>query len=138
MRRAAAFALVILFALMAPLTVEAAKPRVRKSTAAKSAGVAYSSAKLSRPTNNIKLTFLNLDRVNKVDYLLNYTANGKQEGAGGRVTPGGQATDSRALYFGTCSKGVCTPHTSIKNATLLVTTTLKSGATHVKRYRIKI
>lgn len=133
-----AFILLFLFVSVTP--AEAAKPRVRKSTSVKtkSTVVAYSSAKLSRPTNSLKTTFLNLDKVSRMSYLLNYTANGKEEGAGGSINLSGQTTDARDLYFGTCSHGVCTPHTGIKNATLLITTKLKSGGTHVKRYRIKI
>jgi hypothetical protein len=55
----------------------------------------------------------------------------------GSITPAG-STDSRDLYFGTCSHGVCTPHRGIQGATLLIETQLKSGKTHVKRYRIKV
>lgn len=138
MRQSLIFALVVFLLLVSSTVVEAAKPRVRKSTSSrKSVGIAYSSVKLSRPTNSIKLTLLNLDKVNKVDYLLSYAANDKQEGAGGSIAGGG-TTDNRDLYFGTCSKGVCTPHRNIKNATLLVTTHLQSGIVHTKRYRIKI
>lgn len=120
--------------------IHAAKPRVRKSTSTavkKAAGLSYSSAKLSRPTNSVILTMKNLDKATKVSYILSYSANGIEQGAAGSITPGG-STETRDLYFGTCSKGVCTPHTNIKNATLTVTTYPKASGKHVKRYRIKI
>ena len=114
----------------------AAKKRVR-TTVVTSKGVAYSSAKLSRGTNSVILNLLNLDKVSKVSYILSYSANGIEQGAAGSISPAG-ATDSRDLYFGTCSKGVCTPHYNIKNASLTVSVTLKSGGTYTKRYKLKI
>ncbi len=116
----------------------AAKPRVRTGKTSAGSGIAYSSVRLSRPSNSIIVTFLNLNKVRKVNYILSYAANGKEEGAGGAISPTGQASDSRDLYFGTCSHGVCTPHYNIKNAVLVVTTTLSSGGTYTKRYRIKV
>ncbi len=113
----------------------ALKKRIR---APKIPGVNYSSARLSRTTNSVVITLLNLDKTKRVDYVLSYTANGLGQGAMGAIIPTGQTTDSRDLYFGTCSKGVCTPHYNIRNATLTVTTTLKSGASYIKRYRLKI
>lgn len=120
-----------------PGTVQAAKKRVRK-TAVSTAGVSYSSARLSRATNSVVATFRNLSSVRRVDYVLSYTANGIAQGVVGAFVPTGQAADSRDLYFGTCSKGVCTPHYNIRNASLTVTATLTSGATNSKRYRIRI
>ncbi len=111
--------------------------KVKKSAGVKTSGVSYSSAKLSRATHSIVLTFTNLSTVSRVDYVLSYTANGVSQGALGSAIPAGKSNDTRDLYFGTCSKGVCTPHTNIKNASLTVTTTLKSGKIHSKRYIIK-
>jgi len=129
------YIVILFFAFFALLTpVFAAKKRIR---APKIAGVSYSSAKLSRNTNSTIVTFLNLGKVKKEDYSLSYTANGIQQGVVGSFIPSGQATESRDLYFGTCSKGVCTPHYGIKNASLTVTTTLKSGASYIKRYKYK-
>lgn len=121
-------------------SVHAAKPRMQKSTPTVSkkivAGISYSSAKLSTASRSVVVSFLNLDKVSKISYLLNYTGSGQSQGVGGAITPGG-TTDSRDLYFGTCSKGVCTPHYSIKNATLTVTATLKSGGSRTKRYVLR-
>lgn len=122
-------------------TALAAKARVRAASTSSvvkkaATGVSFSSAKLSRGTNSVVLSFKNLDRASKVSYLLSYNANGIDQGAAGSITPSG-TSDSRDLYFGTCSKGVCTPHGTIKNASLVVTTSLKTGGTNTKRYTIK-
>lgn len=114
----------------------AAKKRIR-TTAIVNKGVFFSSAKLSRGTNSIVVSLFNLDKASKVGYVLSYSANGIEQGAAGSISPSG-ATDSRDLYFGTCSHGVCTPHYNIKNASLTVTTYLKSGGTYTKRYRLKV
>lgn len=135
--------LVILFFLIMPPAHSPAfalKKRVFapvKKPIMKTSGVSYSQAKLSRATHSVVLTLTNLAAVSRVDYVLNYSANGLSQGAVGSAVSGGKSTDSRDLYFGTCSKGVCTPHTTITNAKLTVTTTLKSGKIHSKRYIIK-
>lgn len=135
--------IIIYFFFLTPLVTHPAfalKKRVFapvKKATTKTSGVSYSGAKLSRATHSILLTLTNLASVSRVDYVLNYSANGLSQGAVGSSIPGGKSTDSRDLYFGTCSKGVCTPHTNIKNASLTVTTTLKSGKIHSKRYIIK-
>lgn len=128
--------IILLFvALLFSPSVSAAKKRVR---IAAPRGISYSTAKLSRATNSVVVSFLNLGKIAKVTYVLSYTGSGREQGVVGTLVPTGQATDSRDLYFGTCSKGVCTPHYSIRNATLTVTTELTSGATNIKRYRIKV
>jgi len=135
-----AIAIIILSFVLLAVPVHAAKPRVQKSTPVKStntiAGVTFSSAKLSSSSRSVIVSFMNLDKVSKISYLLNYTGSGQSQGVGGAITPSG-TTDSRDLYFGTCSKGVCTPHSSIKNASLTVTATLKSGGVRTKRYTLR-
>ncbi len=132
-------ALVIILAAASILpAVHAAKPRLRKSRAPAVRGVAYSSARLSRATNSVVISFLNLASVSSVTYTLSYAAGGTSQGVVGTLVPTGQSGDSRDLYFGTCSKGVCTPHYSPKNVILLIETTLKSGGVHTKRYRIRV
>lgn len=130
---------VIILSLFAP-SVHAAKSRWNRTAAPAqrrtSPGISFSSAKLSVASRSVVVSFFNLDKVSKISYLLNYTGSGQSQGVGGAITPGG-STDSRDLYFGTCSKGVCTPHYNIKNATLSVTATLKSGGTRTKRYTIR-
>lgn len=125
----------LFFATATP--VFAAKPRVRK-TVSSARSFAYSTAKLSRSTNSVIVTFQNLGSVKKIGYELNYMAGGVSQGAMGTVQTAGLVSDTRDLYFGTCSHGVCTPHRNIKNATLTITTYLTNGSTNVKLYRIKI
>jgi len=129
------------FACIVP-TASAAKPRTRSVAPVKSGGgvasTGYSRAKLSRGTNSVVVTFVNLGKVAKVTYTLSYTANGIEQGVVGSLTPAGVATDTRDLYFGTCSHGVCTAHRGIQKAVLIVETKLTTGRTNVKRYRIKI
>lgn len=131
---------IISSALLLVPSVQAAKPRIQKSapTVSKKAvvGISYSSAKLSASSRSVIVSFINLDKVTKISYMLNYTGSGQSQGVGGTITLNG-ATDSRDLYFGTCSKGVCTPHYNITNATLTVTATLKSGGTRTKRYILR-
>lgn len=121
-------------------SVYAAKPRVVKKSSAPvtRSATGFSTARLSRATNSVVVTFINMNKAKKIAYELSYSARGIPQGAMGAISPSGQASDSRDLYFGTCSKGVCTPHTSITGATLTVTATLSSGGTNTKRYRIKI
>ena len=131
------FSILLLLVIASP--IHAAKLRVRKSAASGgNGGISYSSAKLSRTTNSIIVTFQNLTDVKRIQYELSYLTNGTAQGAMGTITPTGLVSDSRDLYFGTCSRGVCTPHYNITNATLFITTQLNSGGTNTKRYRIKI
>ncbi|MBI4062368.1 hypothetical protein HY410_00445 [Candidatus Gottesmanbacteria bacterium] len=137
------YVLLVILILMATSQVHAAKPRVAKSSggglpaqAGKIVGGSYSTARLSRGTNSVIVSFINPSNVSKVSYTLSYLGSGISQGVVGSLTPSG-AGDSRDLYFGTCSHGVCTPHYSIKNARLVITTSLKNGGRNVKLYRIK-
>lgn len=132
------FILVLLaFSLVRP--AEAAKLRVRVGSAlSPSRGISFSTARLSRATRSVIVTVLNLDKAQKITYELRYTANGIPQGAIGTILPGGKTTDTRDLYFGTCSRGVCTPHTNITGASLVVRTTTTGGGVNTKRYRVKI
>ncbi len=128
-------------ALLIPSSpVQAAKVRIRspKTVRTKTTlGISYSSVRLSRPTHSIIVNFLNLTGLNRIEYSLSYIANGIPQGVVGSL-PGGGGNQSRDLYFGTCSRGVCTAHYNIRNAALVVTARLKNGATYTKRYRLKI
>lgn len=124
---------------VAALPVTAAKPRIRTKTAGKStaaSGISYSSVRISRPAHGIVLSLSNLSGVKKVSYELSYEARELPQGVMGAITVNGQTSDSRDLYFGTCSKQVCTPHTDITNAVLTVRVQKNSGAVAAKRYRI--
>jgi hypothetical protein len=126
----------VIIGLNLVVPVSAAKKRIRR-IAPGSTAVIYSTAKLNRITHSVDVYFQNLNSVSKINYELSYNANGIDQGAMGSLIPNG-ATDSRNLYFGTCSKGVCTPHNNITGATLTIQSRLKSGGTNTKLYRIKI
>lgn len=124
--------IILLLAVFAkPQSVLALKKRIRAAKAI------YSSAKLSRGTHSVITTFYALPGVAKFDYALSYAANGIPQGVVGAFMPTSGGSESRDLYFGTCSKGVCTPHYGITGATLTVTATLKNGATYIKRYSLR-
>jgi hypothetical protein len=126
-------------ALAFAVPVSAAKPRIRTKPAGSSTAVgavSYSTVKISRPSHSIILSLTNLSSVKKVSYELSYSARGIPQGAMGAVTVSGQSSDSRDLYFGTCSHGVCTPHTDVTDATLTVKVTKNNGTVAAKRYRI--
>ncbi len=122
--------ILLFFFFTNPPSVFALKKRIRAARAI------YSSAKLSRGSHSVVVTFYALPGIAKFDYVLNYSANGIPQGVVGSFAAAGQ-NDSRDLYFGTCSKGVCTPHYGITGASVTVTATLKNGATYIKRYSIK-
>jgi hypothetical protein len=136
MKKIFLFLTIILFVSFLVSPVSAAKKRVRR-VASTEVVTSYSTAKLNRSTNGVDINFINLGNATKVSYELSYNANGINQGAMGSLIPSG-STDSRNLYFGTCSKGVCTPHSNITGATLTITTSLKSGGVNTKLYRIKI
>lgn len=131
--------LIVSLSLTMVPSVSAAKIRVRTPVAkGVVSGVGYSKAKLSRNTNSVVVTVQNLSNVKSVSYTLAYRSGGTQQGAMGSITPSGAATETRDLYFGTCSHGVCTPHRNISGATLTITAKLNNGKTNTKLYRMKI
>jgi hypothetical protein len=115
--------------------VYAAKKRVRVSQNT-TASTSYSTAKLNRVSHSVDVYFNNLNLVSKISYELSYKANGIDQGAMGSINTS-SSSDSRNLYFGTCSKGVCTPHQNITQAQLTIRTTLKNNTVNTKLYRIK-
>lgn len=124
--------IILLFAALTnPSPAFALKKRIRAARAV------YSSAKLSRGTHSVIVSFNVRPGVTRFDYMLSYKANGIAQGVVGSFVPTGTASESRDLYFGTCSKGVCTPHYGITNASLTVTATTRGGATYIKRYVLK-
>jgi len=126
------FALVLIIAALSVFS----KPAYALKKRIRAARAVYSSAKLSRSTHSVIATFYAIPGVSKFDYVLSYSANGIGQGVVGAFTPAG-SNDSRDLYFGTCSKGVCTPHYGITNASLTITATTTGGATYIKRYVMK-
>jgi len=108
----------------------------KTTTTRPTAGITVS-AKLTADRHNITANFANLSIANSVSYLLTYNANGIPQGVGGTISTEGDAT-SRTLYFGTCSKGVCTAHRNITGMKLQITSNLKSGKKVIKTFRVKV
>ena len=131
--------LILLGTLSLPLTVDAKRilPQVKSAPVSRSKGV---SAKISFGNNRkaLNITFSNLIVSKKVDYALTYKSNGKQEAVIGTVNSNEGDGATRELLFGTCSSGVCTYHTGITEAKLIITTTLSNGRKVVKPYRLKV
>jgi hypothetical protein len=127
----ASIAIVVLLLISAKTSPAfALKKRIRAARAV------YSSVKLSRASHSVIASFYALRGVARFDYTLSYTANGIPQGVVGAIAAAG-SNASRDLYFGTCSKGVCTPHYGISGASLTVTATMTNGASYIKRYVIK-
>ncbi|NCN58452.1 hypothetical protein COW99_04005 [Candidatus Roizmanbacteria bacterium CG22_combo_CG10-13_8_21_14_all_38_20] len=139
--------LILLRALSLPVTVDAKRllpqvaaanrPAVRSAPISKSKGV---SAKVSFGSDHkaLNITFSNLIVSKKVDYALTYKSNGRKEAVIGVVNPSEGDGAERELLFGTCSSGVCTYHTRITEAKLIITTTLSNGRKVLKPYRLKV
>ena len=143
--------LILLGTLSLPLTVDAkrilpqvasagkaaSQPAVKSAPVSRSKGV---SAKISFGSNRkaLNITFSKLIVSKKVDYALTYKSNGKQEAVIGTVNSNESDGATRELLFGTCSSGVCTYHTGITEAKLIITTTLSNGRKVVKPYRLKV
>ena len=123
--------------LLSFFTLATARPAFALKKRIRAARAVYSTAKISHETHSAVVTFNELPGVVRFDYTLSYSANGIEEGVVGSFVPNGGGRESRDLYFGTCSKGVCTPHYGITGASLTVTATLKGGATYIKEYVMK-
>lgn len=135
------FSLILVLLSVIPLSpAYAAKVRVRggSTTVRRAAGVSYVTVRKSVPTHSLKILFSNLGKVTKVSYTLQYTANGTPQGIVGSFTPTGQTSDTRDVYLGTCSSGVCTPHVNIKSIVVVIRVTLTTGATYTKVSRASI
>jgi len=131
-----AFIFLALISFLMTPSVYAAKVRVRKPRAAKT-GVSYSSAQISPNTHSIHLSLTNLANVKNVTYELSYSSWDVPQGAMGSIVVSGQSSDSRDLYFGTCSHGVCTPHYGLgPKASLTVCSVMTNGTEWCKRYNI--
>jgi hypothetical protein len=109
---------------------------IKTTTTRPTAGVT-ASARLTADRRNLSINFSNLSIAGSVSYLLTYNANGIPQGVGGTISAEGDAT-TRTLYFGTCSKSVCTAHRNITGMKLQITSNLKSGKKVIKTFRVKV
>ncbi len=133
----------LLFASFYAQPIEAAKvlPQVKSSKKTATTKRSFGSLvtvtpKLRRDRKALLIYFGGLQNANSVSYLLIYTTNGQEEGAGGSVDPSYGNTSSREILFGTCSKNVCRYHANITDMRLEATADLKSGKKLIKRYKI--
>lgn len=120
-----------------PQVASARRPAVKSAPQVYSRGVA-SKVKFRADKKAINITFSNLVIAKSIAYALTYSNNDKQEAVIGSVQTSEGDGAVRELLFGTCSSGVCTYHTNITKAKLVITTTLKNGKKVVKPYRIKV
>ena len=134
----------ILFLFLFSLTTPAYSLRIRARKARSGGGVKVSSAsrgakayvRFRSDRQGLLISISDFNQVESVSYELLYTANGLSQGVGGVITTGDSETKN--LYFGTCSSGVCTPHQNITNARLSLRSILKDGTVVLKPYRIKV
>lgn len=82
------------------------------------------------------MNFSNFESIESISYELIYDANGISQGVGGIVTIGD--IETKTLFFGTCSGGICTSHTNITNARLSIRSVLRDGTIVLKPYRIRV
>ncbi len=109
LQRIALVTTLLLAGFLLPSPITAAKKRVRQEKQSRCA-FRIASIRKSPETGGIVISFHSLDNVMKLSYLLRYSHLGTMQGVGGSIALTGQTADSRNLYFGTCSSGVCTRH----------------------------
>jgi len=132
-----------LVSLVVASPAQALRSRTRKKTASAGPSKAVSVSRGVRSQVRFRpdrrgliLAFSGFDNLSSVQYELVYDGNGVTQYAGGSINLGD--TSLRELLFATCSGGVCTYHTNIRNARLSITSTLKDGTKVLKPYRIKV
>lgn len=134
--------LITIISIVSPISVHAAKKRIKPTVSAKPAvstgGLTVSSARLRSDRLALLVTFLNLSELRDLSYTLTYTGNGIDQGVSGSIATAGQGSTSRELLFGSCSKNVCVYHQNIKNMRLVITAQTTSGKTIVKKYLVKV
>ena len=131
-----------LIAMASPPAIDArllprALPKKAASGITNTKGVVVS-VKFRSDRRAILLSFTKLSVAKAISYTLTYDSAGVTQGAGGSVDPGSPEPASRELVFGTSSNGVYRYHTGIKNAKLVITTTLKTGKKVVKSFKLKM
>ena len=135
--------LLLVFAFLSfPQTALALKARAKRGVSGSSSSllgrrVGYS-VRFNANRTGLIISFSGLTNATSVNYTLSYNTHGLPQGAMGTMTNLQTNTDTREVLFGTCSGGVCRYHQNITNASLVITSKLKSGYTTRKTYRIRI
>lgn len=138
MRKCILVLLLSLLFLITAIPAHALKKRVYKTTSTATIISPTVSVKLSANHQNLLINFSSLNLAQSVSYELTYLANNIEQGVYGSVDPKKSNSDSRNLYFGTCSKNACTLHKNITNTSLTITLKLKSNKSQIRRYKIKV
>jgi hypothetical protein len=138
MRNCITLLLLSLLLLTTAAPVHALKKRVYRSTNTATITSPGVSVKLSANHQNLLINFSGLNLAQSVSYELTYLANNIEQGVYGSVDPKKSNSDSRNLYFGTCSKNACTLHKNIANTSLTITLKLKNNKSQIRRYKIKV
>lgn len=130
----------IIGVFLKPGSVHAAKKFVPKKTSGKvavSSGSIPAIVKYRSDKLGILFSFSNFNNIDSVNYSFTYNTNGNPQGAGGTVRASNNPSAERELLFGTCSTSVCTYHSGLSNARLVLTAKMTNGNTVTKSYRIK-
>lgn len=131
------FLAVCLISLVSPAV--AAKKRVYGQTAVSASKSVIVSPRLRKDRGALLLNISGLSAAKSVTYELTYIGSEQEQGVFGSISSATSANAaSRSLYFGTCSRNVCTPHYGVKNVRLTVVIKTTKGTTITKRYRVKI
>jgi hypothetical protein len=143
MKKIIFFTLVItlIFTLNFPVFTYAAKKITVKKSVKKNV-TAYSTSipslvKYRSDKKAIFLSFSNFNGIESASYSFTYETNNNLQGAGGNITASNNPLEQRELLFGTCSTSICTYHTNISNAKLVITAKYTNGKTISKTYKIK-
>ena len=136
----------LLFSASSEVHAKRTVPQVQKSTTSVSKTTTVKSSskgittkvKFRSDRRAINVTFTNLSIAASVNYTLSYDAKGIPQGAGGTLQNSATDPTTRELLFGTCSHGVCRYDSNIKNAKLVVTSTLSNGKRVIKVFRLKV
>lgn len=135
--------LLLIFGLIHVTGVHAAKPFAAKKTAPVKAVAGGKSkipsvVKFRSDRRAILFSFSSFSGIESVNYSFTYTNNGKPEGAGGTIRAANNPGAMRELLFGTCSTAVCSYHTNVKNARLVITATFTNGTKATRAFRLKV
>lgn len=131
--------LTIIF-ISVPYDVSAAKKFLPQKTATRaiiSKGSIPSLVKYRTDRLGILLSFTSFNGIDSVNYSFTYNSNNGPQGAGGTIRSTNNPTSQRELLFGTCSTSVCTYHSGLSNARLVLTAKMTNGRTVTKTYKIK-
>ena len=121
----------LLLSIVLGIFVILALPSASYAATTKTASKAKSpslSASVAKNKRSMAVTFSNLTNVKTIKYQLTYNSNKGAQGAGGSIKVAKNTkTLSRTLLFGTCSHGVCSYHSNLKNIVLSVDFVLTTG-----------